>query len=280
MLTASSNTFEYLSGVDTGQGYATTTVNYLNFGDLIRFGNTTENRVSYKYYTAGTMKNGSANLTANTRDSATTVKSRLNGADGAIAISITAATSGLFEDTTHTDTIASGDLYNYAIAGAAGTGTNTFGTVAVQFETTTNQSHIYTDYPLLYTTGASETSPIPLCGDFGLAGTEAPCQLKARFPMTVTNLECRVNTNTATSDGTLTFRKTAADTALTLTITAGITGLFEDAANSVTIATGDLINFRLVTGATNGIQPAFFGCMIEDTTPAATTKQLAALGVG
>ena len=56
---------------------------------------------------------------------ASTVTLRKNGADTTLVASITAATTGWFQDTTHTETVAVGDLLCYGIVTGTGSGTQT-----------------------------------------------------------------------------------------------------------------------------------------------------------
>ena len=70
----------------------------------------------------GTLKNGFASATANTRSTATTVTSRINAAPGNISVSITASTTGVFEDTVNTDSITSGIAVNMATTTGTGAG--------------------------------------------------------------------------------------------------------------------------------------------------------------
>ena len=55
--------------------------------------------------------------------SATTVRTRLNGANGALSVSIAAGTTGSFKDSSNSDTIAVADDYNFQIVTPATSGT-------------------------------------------------------------------------------------------------------------------------------------------------------------
>src|SRR5690349_17266000 len=73
-------------------------------------------------------------IRVNTNDRGTsTLRFRINGGDGNQVVSITASTTGEFEDTSNTDTIAAGDLTDYQITGGAGGTTLTFGIVSTLF---------------------------------------------------------------------------------------------------------------------------------------------------
>ncbi len=70
-----------------------------------------------KIKTAGTFKNMYVYVSTNTKVTNTTVGSRVNGSTGALTVSCTASTTGIFEDSSNSDTIASGDLLSWFITG-------------------------------------------------------------------------------------------------------------------------------------------------------------------
>lgn len=274
---SATNTFKRLQG-HRSQNYSSTTTNYLNFGDASLIGQTTEAKYQFKTYTAGTLKDGYTRLAANTRDSATTLKSRINGADGTIAISITASTTGAFTDTVHTDAVAISDLIGMSVTGAAGSGTNQLDTWGYELETTSNKSLMYTQYDS-YSASAGTTYYLTLEADTQVT-SEAETQLKAQFAQTLSNLQIYVSANAASGAGTFCVRKGGADQAVTISIGAGTTGLLEDTTHSVSIAVNDLINTKITGGSGGATSFTSFGLMVEDTTPAVTVKNLATLGVG
>lgn len=62
------------------------------------------------------------NVVSNDRDADTTWRVRVGGVDGNETVTITNSTTGIFQDTTNTDVIASGDLvgYKFVVAGTTG----------------------------------------------------------------------------------------------------------------------------------------------------------------
>jgi len=58
----------------------------------------------------------------NQRTSASVIRSRVNGANGTLVVTIPASTTGFFEDTTHSDALADGDLVCWSWAVGAGSG--------------------------------------------------------------------------------------------------------------------------------------------------------------
>jgi hypothetical protein len=79
--------------------------------------------------------------------------------------------------------------------------------------------------------------------------SETTSKQKSRVAFTASNLGIYLNTNTVSAASTLTFRANAAATALTVSLTASTSGLFEDTSNSVTVASTDEICYEIVTGA-------------------------------
>jgi hypothetical protein len=82
---------------------------------------------------AGTIAKLRANVAASTFSGAITIKLRKNGADASNAISLTAGTTGWFEDASSIDTFAAGDDINYVVRG----GTSGGGTIAAIMVTET-----------------------------------------------------------------------------------------------------------------------------------------------
>jgi hypothetical protein len=71
---------------------------------------------------AGTLQALWLNLDANTRTDTVVWRSRINGSNGNIAVSIGAGATGVFEDTSNTDAISAGDEVNLLMDVGAGTG--------------------------------------------------------------------------------------------------------------------------------------------------------------
>lgn len=77
---------------------------------------------------------------ANTISATSFVRLRKNGADGNQSISITASTTGAFEDTTNSDSITSSDYVNYSVV-TGGTGTSiTLGPISIVVTNSTEEN--------------------------------------------------------------------------------------------------------------------------------------------
>lgn len=95
-------------------------------------------------------------------------------------------------------------------------------------------------------------------------GAEA-VQQTASPPCTMQEMKVQVQTNTLNADATFTFRLNGADTALTLTVPAGATGIFTVQA-SVPIADNDLVCL-LVNTALAGAGVIYFNPSFRSTIP-------------
>ncbi len=95
---------------------------YLKFGGGLILSDTTDSAAQQTSRFAFTASHLNIYLSANTVTATSTLRSRVNTANGNQSVSITASTTGRFEDTTNSDTIASGALINAQIViGATGT---------------------------------------------------------------------------------------------------------------------------------------------------------------
>lgn len=265
---SSVNTFQKMLARDDGAStYGSTTVNYLNLGADMDLG-TTEAKIQYTFRTIGTLKNGLVYLSTNTRDSTTTVKSRKNTADGNIAVSLTASTSGIFEDTVNSDSVVAGDLINMSIQGTTGSGSMNLALSGMEFVTTNNKSEAFMNNNAATSFTLNTTFFPGLTGgtDSTAATTEARTRYKASFPFNATNLKIYVTNNLSATNDTFDFRIDGVSSALTVSITALTSGLFEDVTNTASIVIGNLVNYRLVVGTTGNTSASQFGCLIVDTT--------------
>lgn len=211
----------------------------------------TEAHVELKFWKGGTLNKLTVNIATNTRSDTTTLKSRKNGADGNLVISIGANQTGIFTDTTNSDTLADGDLANLTLVLGAGTGSIGVRNTCVAFTSTDACTYLHsaggqtnisanTTRHLLLTNG---TNPATTESD-----NEAPLGIAGAR---VSHLRVYVSANTVTATSTATVRRNGADTALTVSIPASTTGEFTDTTNSfTTTAETDWLSLAVVAGAT------------------------------
>lgn len=211
---------------------------------------TVEGLTKRNFATAGTLKNMYVYFSANTRSLDMPFRSRIDGASGNLLVTVTASTTGAFEDTSNTDTIADGDLVNFMHDATGGTGSSTFQIIAVEFETTNSSFMTFT---------SSNTAMAASAGTdfYGVSGTNNldnatsnNVKTDAMIAATISDLWVLISANTLDGATSMTLWKNGIDTALTLSITASTTGEFIDSSNSVTFVATDevLIEFTEAAG--------------------------------
>ena len=180
-----------------------------------------------------------------------TVTFRKNGADATQTVAPTDTTAGLYEDTTHSDSIAAGDIVNMR---PVSTGTPTYYWYRQVFSATSNHACIYFCATQNTNVGASTTNYFPICGNRqGSALTvEANAQCLIRAGGTFGNLQINVTANSRSDATTVKSRKNGADGNQSISIGAGLTGVFEDTSNTDTVTSGDLLAISFVTGGGTG----------------------------
>ena len=105
--------------------------------------------------------------------------------------------------------------------------------------------------------------------------SEATKEIPWREPGTLSKLYIRVIANSASASSSVTVRKNNADESMTLTIGAGTTGVFEDTVNEVSVAVGDKICIKTVSGGTGTITFSIMSVIFAPTTTTDTvTKQI------
>ena len=216
---------------------------------------TTEAAAQITYRSGGVFSNLYINILTNTITATSTFRTRNNGANAAMVVSITASTTGKFEDTSNTDTVTAGDEWNYIFTtGATGTAI-TFRIISCLFAATTNTvTRLGRDNASAADLGTSATTPGPICGDgtFVLSGTESNYALYFRTAGTLANMFIDISANGRSTTSTLVSRINGATGNLSIAITAAATGLFEDTANSDSVALDNYVNLAFVSGTGTG----------------------------
>lgn len=189
------------------------------------------------------------NILTNDR-AATTVRTRKNGANGGLSVSVTGSTTGVFRDTSGSDTVSAGDLFCWHIVPGAGGTTFTFGAALVIFDATTNTSTRVTGHE----GGTVATGNfMPIAGSANDTATES--NIQTLFPGAGTAKNGGIQVSTNTRDGNVTYRtrlNSATDGNITVTSTTTTTGFFEDTTNSDTISAGDTYYWKVTLGGTTG----------------------------
>lgn len=193
-------------------------------------------------------------LSANTLSVTGNFAFRKNGAAGSQLVAISASSTGLFQDTTNTDTLSAGDTFDLEFSSSAGTGTASLEFATVTFNPTTNFRK-YTKYVNgLNLNGANIY--VGLCFT-SASSTESLAESKFRQSGTLQKVDVNVTVNSSTTNATLKSRINGATGNISVAVTASTTGLFSDLSNSDSVASTDLVNF-LANGADNTITSTFY----------------------
>lgn len=210
--------------------------------------NTDEAPVQIVFHSPGSLSNFLVNVISNDLNGSTTVRVRINSANGNQSITIPSSTTGIFEDETNIDVLADGDLVAYQSV--------TGGTLG-NIDMTPIRCLLLTDEDTvtrMAATGtttfsaASTTTYEVLCGAQGPATVENDAKCRQRKPGTYKNFATYVLENGRSTTTTTRFRLNGANTTLAIAIGAGLTGMFEDITGTVAVVSGDDANFSTTTG--------------------------------
>lgn len=287
LFAATSNSVsDFVARNGTSTGSSVTLFNVISGGAI---GLTTEADSQVKFPTAGTLKHLYSEVITNAMPNTTTIRTRKNGADGTQALSIATITTGQFEDTSNTDTIAVNDLVNTSVTYGVNGGGNliSYGISAkVSFETT-DSTGVTTQSLGVQTVNASVTTYLGLGGDGGPTTTEANAKALALASLTFSKLSCYVSSNTIAATSTITFRKNGANGNQAVSIGSLATGQISDATNSDSVVSTDTVNLQIVTGGVGtSLNLMSTYAMISAAAPAPATpvfigsSYLQLLGVG
>lgn len=170
------------------------------------------------------------------------------GTTGNSTTSYASGATGTVDDTTHTDTLTSGDLVNGMNTSTAATVT----TVVQHQGTFVASAHTWDAAGFIANTNGNSAGAfyVILGGDLPILTTEANAQHRMRFASGMQNM--RLNcTGNPTTGFTYQTRKNAANGNNTVTLGSGATGYFEDTTHKDVIASGDLINTSIGTSSSN-----------------------------
>jgi len=216
---------------------------YIALGGRLQSMLATESEAQLKTPVAGSWSHLRLYVTA-ARATTTTVRSRKNSANGNQLLSITG--TGAFEDTSNSDTVAAGDNLSISLVTGSGADTLTIVNASSTFTPSTAGASVIAA-PIMASTSASAGANRfnPVMGRFAVTSTESTVQAPAPFDGTASYLTYSLSANASTVTSNITLRKAGADTAVTIAITAGATGLFADTSNSVAVSTGDLLSVKI-----------------------------------
>lgn len=210
----------------------------------------TEAQAQTKIPASGTFCNGAVNVTVNSHNNTIVFTSRKNGAGGNISVTVTATTTGWFEDTTNSDTVVDGDNYNW-LGTLNGSGSATIATLAVDF-VSTNGEQIFAgnNATVNSPTPANTTEYSAIAGSTQTVSSEGPVQVGPNLAGVWDKLSVYLSSNTVSAASTIKSRINGADGNQVLNITASTSGWYRDTSNTDTIAAGDALSIIIIAGAT------------------------------
>lgn len=263
---ATTNTVQCLCG-SIGNNIGATEVVPLNGQQ----GGTTEAGIQSRITTSlgGTFKKFQAYVSTNTRDGACPVVFRHNGSD-AVTFSITASTTGYFEDTSDTEAVDYLDVCSWTVTRGGTTGNCAIQFLVVRFETTNDEF-------MLITAGGTNSQGPSVSTYYTIMGsvangstTEGDSRIPARMAFSLHYLRTYLQTNSISAASSMMLRIDGADSSVTVGIDASTTGEFEDVTAPAGVAASSEICVRLTTGG-SGTALAFrnFQMSAAPNTPAA-----------
>lgn len=194
-----------------------------------------------------TLSNLTVQISTNTRTVAQSIGTFIGSAAGNLSVSVGAGATGLFQDTTHTDSLADGTQWSFLFNQVAGSGAFTPSAISCVADSGASTLKL----PLMsniYNSGGG-TAGTTYSVRFGASPRTTPTLVpaednKAVVAGSLSNLYCYVSTNTAGAAVPVILEKNGADSALQISITAATTGGFEDTTDTVAIAAGDTFGLR------------------------------------
>ena len=242
-------TWEMICGQGSALALSASTTYYFSIpGAIGEELQTTEANAQLAANAASTLANFFVRASANATTADSTARSRVGGANGNMSVTIIAGTTGAFEDTTNTDSLAAGNLYNAQVVVGAG-GTLTLTIIATTLQDTASNLAILasTSSPNLSADGL-----FPVSGISDARTPESNSQYPFRAATTLSNMRIRISANTRDGTSTVRTRVNGANGAQSVSIAANTTGTFEDSTNTDTVVAGDLVNYQLAIGGTIG----------------------------
>lgn len=267
LTTASNNTPVLMSSYCTTTSVGFGATRYV-FIDGRSSPSATENNAKYTMRQASTLSNLAGYVHSNTLDAATTIRTRVNNANGGQSVTINSGVTGAFEDAVNTDAVASGQTIDYQIVAGGTAGAIIVDTLQVKSSCVGRQ--MVSTYLDGTTQLPNNTYWYPVEGYLvASAVAESNAQTTARATLTAKNLQINVVSNGLTAAATLRFRKDTGNGNQTISIGAGVTGILEDNVNTDSLVVASVINYQLATvaGGTN-IMFSHLGVEVDQPTVA------------
>jgi hypothetical protein len=185
-----------------------------------------------------------------------------NAATTDLSVCFSSDTSGTQTDSTDSVSFTtSSDLIDFAAnvgAGYSGTYTGGFYCISARFDATTASAQILTTVGpglIVPTTAGLFVNFLGLTGGSGGggqggSGTESLEQFKSVAAGTWQNMTCNVSSNSLTDSTTVTNRRNGLSKSMSISISGGATGQFEDTTDTDSVSVDDLLNYGFFGSAT------------------------------
>ena len=276
------HTFAPTSGTQTylsneSQNFSGTADNFFAFCEASLL--TTENQAQGTIGVAATLQNAMSNVQSNTRSDTCTFRTRINIANGNIAMQYLTTATGIVEDVSNTDTVADGDEINWMWDQGGGTGAINQSGIKVEIAAT-DAFPIFTSQD---DAGSAQTAGLtwyhPVSGRLHPSETtEADAETKSNVAFTLSDLYGFVSAYSLDAGSfTVRVRINRANGNLVISFTG--TGQQSDVTNADTVVDDDEVNYTTVTGGTTGsVTPRVFSLLAA--VPAAVGRLRTLMGVG
>ena len=222
---------------------------------------------------AGTAAKLQCYVISNSKTLTVTFRTRVNAGDGGQTITVLTTQTGLFEDTTGTDTLDGNDDINFAVT-TLDTASFSFSFIACQFTSSATNNQVMCAVAGGSAISNSLTRYEAIGGIYGNNATpdNAGTKLRHGFAVDVTRLSVYVSafTLTTAASATITLFKNGVDGNNVLTVTG--TGLTQDTTHTDSFTATDDINIEVdTTPATVGAFTARWLSVVETLAAAAAT---------
>lgn len=184
------------------------------------------------------------NVGTNSLDNSCYIDCYINGAIVNQDIIVAAGLTGIFEETTKSDAVNSGDnvttrQWNFATGGSI-----TFGSVWYR-SSADNRNLVASNFGSV---AFNSLIYVPIEGFLLLnETTENDSECNARIDLTLRNFYVRCYSNSLDAGTDVDVRKNNADTGIVITIPAATTGIYEDVAHTANVLAADEINYMIDT---------------------------------
>jgi hypothetical protein len=237
-----------------GTGSATSFIAITGSHNTSTTASATETHVQHKLPIAGTLQHPSLDVVTNTRNGALTYTLRKNAADTAVVISVTAATTGLFEDASNSAAVVATDLVCWSRAVGGASGAAAINSHGITFVPTTADEWWAGGIGASTGNGTlafAQTAYFAPIGQAESNATEAERQNEVGLDGTsLLSLTTQIS-STPNAASTMTLRKNGVDTAIAVSIPQATSGWVTTSGGPVTYDATDLLSVKVVTGGSS-----------------------------